>query len=255
MIDLDSCHIWISLQLCDSSFPGGSFSHSGGLESVVSHGLVSRSSESFVSFLSLYLEQCLNQMLPIISLSHQACNGSSFQENHFNEFLKADHLCHSIITNNVSRRASINQGKCLLRASIETFSTKYPRIMELYVAINSVLNSKTEFRFVYSHYASTFGAVCGLLQLPLILTNRLFMRCILRDLVSAAHRLNVVGPLEGSRIQAEYGDIIESMIQQHVLLEKEHQENNMSLEPVQTCPILELMQASHDNLYSRLFNS
>lgn len=240
-MNVDPSHIWISLQLCDSSFPTGSFSHSGGLESVVSHGLVSRS--SFVSFLSLYLEQSLYQMLPLLSSVHIPLNNTESFNDFFSKYAEGDGLCHSLITNEVSRRASMNQGKCFIRACTETFSYKYPQIMQFY----DTMNRKVQDGRINCHYVPVFGAICGLLRLPLDLTQRLYLRCLLRDLISAAHRLNVVGPLEGSRIQAEYAGVIERMLQQY--------SSSSIAEPIQTCPMLELMQASHDNLYSRLFNS
>ena len=103
----------------------------------------------------------------------------------------------------------------------------------------------------------------------------------MRDLISSAHRLNVIGPLEGARMQAEFSGVLEGMFQKreelnnprtlsldhntgtYVDAEEAELKTNFGIcfedrfvfRPKQTAPILELLQASHDNLYSRLFNS
>ena len=54
------------------------------------------------------------------------------------------------------------------------------------------------------HFAPIFGCLCGRLGITLPILERMYMRMLLRDLISAATRLSVVGPLEGSRLQAHY---------------------------------------------------
>ena len=50
--------IWMALQICDSSFPGGALANSNGLESAISHGLVSRNNaDTLKSYIMLILDQ------------------------------------------------------------------------------------------------------------------------------------------------------------------------------------------------------
>jgi urease accessory protein UreF len=144
------------------------------------------------------------------------------------------------------------------------------------------------------HYAPLFGAICGVLKISLSLTRRMFLRCVVRDIFSSAARLNIMGPLEGASKQRECSTIIENLLNKpprycnsmEVLDQKNRNsepepilessqteisdtseqntnrkrkkfsnERLSSLEPVSTSPILEILQARHDVLYARLFNS
>jgi urease accessory protein UreF len=139
----------------------------------------------------------------------------------------------------------------------------------------------------HGHYAPLFGAICGVLNVSQSLTCRMFFRCMLRDIFSSAARLNIVGPLEGAKRQREFSMVVEKL---HENLEYCDGDDSLSAdffnskafsermkdtcdddittindkmidmtrklpEPVTTSPILEILQARHDVLYARLFNS
>ena len=46
------------------------------------------------------------------------------------------------------------------------------------------------------HFAVVFGCVCGLLKLPLIKTQQLFLFSTLRTVIASAVRLGNIGPLQ-----------------------------------------------------------
>ena len=46
------------------------------------------------------------------------------------------------------------------------------------------------------HFAVVFGCICGLLKLPLIKTQQLFLFSTLRTVIASAVRLGNLGPLE-----------------------------------------------------------
>jgi urease accessory protein UreF len=110
--------MWIALQICDSSFPGGSFAHSLGLESALQHKLVHSTSSSLDSFVSMALEQANAQLVPLVSAAHHEYydehQNSSFQDSRvaysLEALLRIDALCQTSLTNEVARRSSINQG-------------------------------------------------------------------------------------------------------------------------------------------------
>jgi urease accessory protein UreF len=144
------------------------------------------------------------------------------------------------------------------------------------------------------HYAPLFGAICGVLNISQSLTRRMFLRCMVRDIFSSAARLNIMGPLEGASKQRECSTIIETLLNtppryghsagildlkkrnsepdprressQTEISETSEQNTSKKrknfsnerlsfLEPATTSPILEILQARHDVLYARLFNS
>lgn len=220
-----------------------------------------------------------------------------------------------------------NAGKCFFRATKEAFTSTSVELSAFIDAVEQQINSNTvklpmyersrtipgkEDSFVlkagsngtsgpgetnninhrfHFHYAPIFGAVCGALNISLNLTQRMFLRCMLRDLFSSAARLNIMGPLEGARMQREYSPVVERLLstkynEEIIMLasEKVHTVNTpptvyvpqfneardiavdnkmkslmstgiAASQPVTTSPILEILQARHDVLYARLFNS
>jgi urease accessory protein len=309
----DRDEIWIALQISDSSFPGGSFPHSMGLESALQHGFLVRDSPfSIDDVVSLTIEQVSRQLLPIVAQTHAAHHsgskgrttapGDDTVPSTFKSLLEFDELCHVTLTNEVSRRSSTAQGKCFLRAGIEAFSSRSAAVAGLESAIDAYLqetqSSNRSYQY-HHHYAPIFGAMCGLLGLSRQLTATTFLRCVVRDLFSAAARLNLLGPLEGARMQREYAPVAERLI--HDILSSggwynsiedssrstsrctksghaepqspvpspataesaDNSDNRIGadpvlvpvLVPVTTSPILEILQARHDVLYSRLFSS
>ena len=69
----------------------------------------------------------------------------------------------------------------------------------------------------------------------------------LRDMLSAGVRLNLIGPLRAGAVQAELGMMIPrlSAAVKHIEPGTAHQ----------VAPLLEIMAAAHDRLYTRMFNS
>ena len=53
-----------------------------------------------------------------------------------------------------------------------------------------------ENKLLYGHFAVVFGFVCGLLKLPLIKTQQLFLFSTLRTVIASAVRLGNIGPLQ-----------------------------------------------------------
>ena len=278
-------------------------------------------------FIKSTLEQSAHQQLPLVRAAclaswhaHQALLASNKQQLSANlqsqqqkstiisskwlaRISDIDRLCQVSMTNSVSKRASINQGKCFLRASIVAFrhcqtAYEYMEILsealrgtgnggepyQHHSSLDSSLTSSTNRTpaalakqyLLYAHYSTIFGAVCGLLDLSLTMTSLMFMRCQVRDLLSAACRLGIIGPLEGAHVQSSLCEFVEKLLSQQtantaplcavIPLDDSKQVNTISLHnfevdidelplPVQTSPILEILQTKHDQLYARLFNS
>lgn len=128
--------MWIAFQICDSSFPGGSFAHSLGLESALQHRLVDGSSSSLDSFVSMALEQANAQFVPLVSAAHNEYysdhQNSTFQDSSVIYSLEAlihiDAQCHISLTNEVARRSSINQGLFQLYTYFMNLSTVFNEI-------------------------------------------------------------------------------------------------------------------------------
>ena len=73
--------------------------------------------------------------------------------------------------------------------------------------------SQSPIRITYrGHYAPLFGTICGLLGINLEYTQIMYMRCVLRDALSAACRLNLLGPIEAAKWQLKMSYRIENML-------------------------------------------
>jgi urease accessory protein len=75
----------------------------------------------------------------------------------------------------------------------------------------------------------------------------LFLSLALRGALSAAVRLGVLGPLEAQRVQWDYRNHLDEVLAACGTME--------SGEATQPSPLLDLVGAHHDRLYSRLFQS
>ena len=98
-----------------------------------------------------------------------------------------------------------------------------------------------------AHLAPVFGAVANAFELSIDLAVRLFLYMTLRGLISSGVRLGIVGPLEAQAIQYRLGSHAEALANRGVDLEL--------ASVAQTSPVIDLLQAAHDRLYSRLFQS
>ena len=124
MLSISNKEFWLISQITDSGFPGGALAHSQGLESALFHGflksLKDEPEKELLKFVNMSLIQVNSQLIPILLDTWKLSYNININ---CNEWLKnislIDEKCHLALNNNVSRRASINQGKCFLRASKE----------------------------------------------------------------------------------------------------------------------------------------
>ena len=77
----------------------------------------------------------------------------------------------------------------------------------------------------------------------------MFVFLFARNMVSSAVRLNLVGPLQGQQIQTQLSTFAQDLL-------ADYWKSPTTLEDIcQTFPLLDLTQAKHDCLFSRLFNT
>ena len=98
-----------------------------------------------------------------------------------------------------------------------------------------------------THLPIVFGAVTRLLDVPLNTTLNVFLYSNTRDLISAAVRLSIVGALEAQAVQFELVEFMNRTI--------DCCEQMRCRDAVQTASLIDLLQGSHDRLYTRLFQS
>jgi urease accessory protein len=216
---------WLLWQLTDSALPVGAFAHSGGLEAAWQAGEVT-GYRGLASFIAASLTQSGHGALPLVRAAHDKPQGLH----------ELDRLCDAFINNHIANRASRAQGKAcwaVLERILSGGARSFP-----------ALPSPAPER---GHFAPVFGALTSVAGIAQERATRAFLFIQLRGLLSSAVRLGIIGPLEGQAMQVRLAQHGEAVAQRLA---------GTRLEDIaQTAPILDLLQATHDRLYSRLFQS
>ncbi|KUF87939.1 Urease accessory protein UreF [Phytophthora nicotianae] len=228
--------------MVDSLFPTGGFAHSLGLEAATQEGLVAAA--SLRGFLSTSLHQSANFALPLVFSAHQIATAPDFDADTLAEsVLSLNHHATALYSNHVARKASFAQGAALLRLALSTYAPSYPRFQTLL----TVRKETKKRKHGGVHHAVLFGVVCALLGVEAEPTQRMYLFMTTRDMLSAATRLNLVGPLEAAKLQFEMTPLLENVFQA--------KKNRVVEDSYSSAPVLDLVQAMHDQLYTRIFNS
>jgi urease accessory protein len=152
-----------------------------------------------------------------------------------------DNACDVFLSNHVANRASRVQGRAFLMTCARSFGDSCSRLEGLVGQLRAESLS--------GHHAPLFGAVLRLLGVSEDDMKRLYLHGMLRGLVSAAIRLGLVGPHEAQRLQRRLASVLDGLLSSCGGREPSCEEL------VQPAPLLDLLQGTHDRLYSRLFQS
>lgn len=221
---------WSQWQLLDSILPTGGFAHSSGLEAAFQAHMIS-GPEDLQTYVLHVLENTGSLLLPFVYSANMSPTLETWH--------KLDKVLDATFTNEVSRKASIAQGSALMRVAATVFS----EAPSLQIMRTNSLGSGT----VAFHHAPIFGLVCGLLGLDTGISQRAYMFVTMRDVISAATRLNIIGPLGAAKLQHDISTAAEDISKKWM--------NHTFEEACQTAPLLDTVQGCHAYLFSRLFCS
>jgi urease accessory protein len=217
---------WKIWQLADSAFPSGGFAHSGGLEAAWRAGHVN-DEQALEGHLRTMMKQCAYATAPLALWAYRQPYQIS----------EADELCNLVFNHPVGNRASRAQGRGFLSSAAQI----YP--------ITSLMDLRRQITEKNSpgHFAPIFGSVCRQLEIDADRVASLFLFITLRGGVSAAIRLGIVGPMIAQSIQYRLMESGEQLAAIAAGIDPD--------DVAQTAPVADLLQACHDRLYSRLFQS
>jgi urease accessory protein len=241
------------LQLADSSFPAGGFAFSNGLESLAKSGYV-KTWEDFREYLGCHLEQMIAAEMPFLASAFAAAlppGGSRSDDGPAGEAAAPDDAApeefaavarewDAWVFLPAPRRASLSQGQAWTRA------------LEAAWGISAVTSIRPWFsaRGLPLHFLMAFAAGLRVAGYGFGEAQSLLLHMTLRDQLGAAVRLGLIGSLQAQRLHREHIAEGESLLSAragriaagHAAAER-------------TAPMIELAQASHPNLYSKLFQS
>jgi urease accessory protein len=215
---------WLIWQIVDSAFPTGAFAHSAGLESAWQQGEI-EDLDALDWFVRGSVLQAGHGVLPLLNSAYQ----------HPERLAALDELSDAFLVNAVANRASRVQGRSLLATAARVWRSG--EMSELRGVAQATCG----------HVAPVTGAVFRVVGLSLASAQRIALYGAARAVLTAAVRLGIAGSFEAQRMQHATAAWLEQVAQRCGALTAD--------DLAQTGPIIDILQAGHDRLYSRLFQS
>jgi len=211
--------------LADSAFPTGGFAFSSGLEAAAKIGLF-RSRNDFFQYLQCSIRQLASYDIPFVN--------SCFTEADTEQILE---YYHAGITTPTMMRASLIQGRSLIRSleqilgegALKETCQRLPRNPDR------------------RHWLLVFGWGLSEVGMELSEATRCLLYITVRDAISSAVRLGSIGPMEGHQMQHD-------LLQEGERLLERSQGSGYETAR-RLAPSLEISQAWHGHIYSKLFQS
>ena len=217
------------LHLVDSALPTGSFAYSYGLESSITTGLIN-SPSALRNYLYAYVQQAGSAELPFINSTFQLTEKSPGFATVAEEY-DAQLLVPAL------RNASAVQGRNWLKL----LATFYPEA-ELDTITHWFVTQE-----IAPHFTLVFTLSLQRAGFALAELQAMYLHLLLRDQLSAAIRLGLLGPLAGHQLQHDFYAVFE-----HILARSA---GKVYGEATRSAFVLEMAQVLHQNLYSRLFQN
>jgi urease accessory protein len=137
----------------------------------------------------------------------------------------------------------LDQGKSLARVALQWLGDDDARKKQLLQQLQRG-----------GHIGPVLGVVGALLGLDELQVCRLLGYCAARDIVSAAVRLSLVGPLASVRLLSHAQGAVQDGMNASLVAMQEHQNDPLSA-ATSCAPVLEALHPCHDLLQMRLFRT
>ena len=243
---------WTAFILADSALPSGSFAHSSGLEAASQCNLLSSGSDDVARFVQSATRSTVQQGAPLIRQSHawarKQLQEEEQQQQTGSEWKELDEYAQALlVANEPACRTSLDQGRSLLRIAMKwnrPSAGKSGQVAARKRAILETVLQQTVSCQQSGHLATVLGVVTALWELTDEQACQLLSYCAARDTVSAAVRLNLVGPLASVGMIADAQEAAEQSI------------GTSDLSTAAGCaPAIDAVQPCHDLLSTRLFRT
>jgi urease accessory protein len=217
-------------QITDSAFPLGGFAFSYGLESMAKLGLIKDVAE-FKKYLSNVLAQISSSEMPFLNSAYNSAPDT------YDPLIAIFRRIDAFITVPCIRKGSITQGRSLL----QIVKAVYPD-HDFHQFIQWLRRHD-----LASHYAPVFGLVSRKIGFSHAEALSAYAYIALRDQVSAAIRLGLLGPHEAQAILRKTLGCVNENIDRVTDLSYD--------QAFKVAVALGIAQAHHPNLYSHLFQN
>ena len=215
--------MWILLQLADSAFPTGGFAHSAGLEAAAQAGEI-EGLRDVRRFTRDAIWQAGWGALPLVRGAFT--DPASLPD--------LDARADAFLANHVANRASRTQGRAFLSTAARVFPER-------------ILPLQARAAGLKLHLSPVWGAAVSALGLGLLDAQRVLLWTTARNVLSAAVRLGLLGTHEAQALLAELSPLLD---------EVQATCGELGVDALaQPAPLADLIQGTHDRLYSRLFQS
>lgn len=215
---------FLAWQLADSAFPTGAFAHSWGLEAAWQHGEI-RDASAVAHFVEAAVQQTAFGVVPLLNAAYGDAR----------RWAELDALADAFLINAVANRASRQQGRTLLATAARIWPSPA-------MAVAREAGAR-----LCTHLGPASGVVFESVGVPLATAQQLALFGTARGVLSAAVRLGILGSYEAQRLQLACAPFLDAWGARCAALDDG--------DLLQIAPIPDLLQATHDRLYSRLFQS
>ncbi|KAF9649364.1 hypothetical protein BDM02DRAFT_1874738 [Thelephora ganbajun] len=272
---------YLLLLLADGNLPTGSFVASSGLESFVTHGFFGGSTDNLKStanFIRDSVATYARSALPFVADVCQVVTKAAADrgvddlagpvDRVCEEIKVLDDLYETMTLNHVAKRASRSQGVALLTLYTKGFSppsslsVKHTTARDAFVGrLVDWYKLKIRREEVQGHLPVCWGILTAALNISIARSLHLHLFLHARSLLSAAVRLNTIGPYASQQlllhivrpiVDVEFDNV--KGIQTYSGEEITSDEDVLN-GPATTWPLGEILASRHDLQHSRIFNS
>jgi len=230
--------LWL-MQLTDATLPTGGFTHSGGVEAAFQFGLLrvkGNTEGELLTLLSALATSHSRLHIPFAATAHACVSGAPPDGEDLASLGRR--LQALLVVNPAACRASELQGRALARLAVPLLGGNQHAVFTSFC--QDVVSSK---HGAHGHAAIIFGALFGVLGLEPQVMVEAFVHMTVRDALSAAVRLNLVGPLRAVALHAEVMETQDFVLSYDLPW------------AAGTAPLLEASHMCHVMLRSRLFQT
>ena len=220
------------IQLCDSNFPSGAFSHSFGFETYIQRNQI-YNTETFQEALRTYLD------VQLTYTDGLACRLAYEYAAHdqFTEIMRVDHELYALALSKETREGTRRVGQRMLKLCLELFQGSY---LEKYM-------SEVKAKKAYGHPAVVFALAS--LQLNITKEEAILshLYASISSLIQNAVRGIPIGQTDGQKTLVLFQPLLQQALQ-HILQADQEEFGAVT-------PGLEIAQMQHEQLHVRLFMS